>query len=281
MLKASLKLELETVVCQFHAGRELPIHCFVLYVVAQVSQIRLSGFQPADNFDSLVDAQVGGMWSWSESIKHQHIKPTEKRPTFVRNLTHIGAVRDIADPKAEHTELRVNQGNGCDLLVEYREGFLGDLANLQFWDVAGGEQIGPRSKCVRIRFADFLGHFLGAIKGHRTFQVFAQRPDIIQPEEMVCVIVRVHDCMNGANALTKKLQAKLGSRIDQDISAGRADENRASIALILGIRRSTHVAATADHGYANGCARAEKSKRARLEHASPYYSSECPASAGR
>jgi hypothetical protein len=100
--------------------------------------------------------------------------------------------------------------------------------------------------------------------------VTAQGSYIIQAEEMVRVVMRKENGVDGPDFLAQQLQAELWSRVDQDIALGCADEDGATVAMIARIRGEAYGTIAADHGYSNRRAGTQKRKGSRQSgHCTP------------
>ncbi len=63
------------------------------------------GFQFNADLNGLFDAQVRHMRCRPQSVEDQHIQVFQQFPTRTRDLTDIGTVGDVANPKPQYIEV--------------------------------------------------------------------------------------------------------------------------------------------------------------------------------
>jgi hypothetical protein len=89
-------------------------------------------------------------------------------------------------------------------------------------------------------------------------------PQIVQPEQVIDVVVRVEDRVDEFDVRAEQLQAEFGRRVDQDVAARRADDHGAAVAVVPRVGRPADGTLAPNHGYADGRAGAEERERARF-----------------
>ena len=86
-----------------------------------------------------------------------------------------------------------------------------------------------------------------------------KRANIIDPVDVIRVIVRENNRVDAAHTGGDELKTKLGRRIDEDVRAAvRFDQGADSGTLVPGICRSAHLALTSDLGDAKAGSRPQK-----------------------
>lgn len=93
-----------------------------------------------------------------------------------------------------------------------------------------------------------------------------QRPQVVQSEQVVGVVVRVQRGVDEAHVFADQLQPQFRRRVDEQVAPRRANEHGAAITVIVRIGRLTDGAVAADHGHPNRGAGAEEGKRTRFRH---------------
>jgi len=108
---------------------------------------------------------------------------------------------------------------------------------------------------VRERVAEALPNPLFhegfAIQRHGLSQIELHDADIIQPEDMIGVLVGVHHGMNQPDPFAQQLETQVGWRVDQEIALGKTEYGRTSRAPVVWIVAAADRASAADgrHAY--------------------------------
>ena len=99
-----------------------------------------------------------------------------------------------------------------------------------------------------------------AVDGQVMPQVLREDPQIVQPEQMVGVLVRIEDRVNQADVLAEQLRSQVGGRVDEQIALGQSEDDAASRSPVLQIGVPAGFAAAPDDRDAVRRARAEKNE---------------------
>ena len=89
-------------------------------------------------------------------------------------------------------------------------------------------------------------------------EILREDPQIVEPEQMVGVLVRVDHRVDAADALAEQLHAQLGRRVDQQIALGQADDDAAARAAVARVGAGADRAVAADDRHAVRRARAQE-----------------------
>src|SRR5262249_29413418 len=99
------------------------------------------------------------------------------------------AISNIINTKSKDVELGVDQRNRHDPLTQDRERILGDLPKDQLGDIARRKMLRVLGEGVEERQPDLIFDLAGTVERHRAAEVTAQRPNIVQSEQMVGVVM--------------------------------------------------------------------------------------------
>jgi hypothetical protein len=184
-----LKLEAHAVIGQFYAGRKLLVDGFMVNVVRHVRQKRFLRLHASNDLKRFINAEMGGMPPEAQGIQHQHVQPVQQWPAAFGNFVHIGAISDISKPKTQHIEMGVKQGYRRDGLAQDFKGRFGNAVDGELRDVNVSRFLARGWKCVGEDGPNYSFNFGGAVKRHWSAQLVRDRADVIQAEEVVCMVV--------------------------------------------------------------------------------------------
>src|SRR6266436_5661750 len=89
----------------------------------------------------------------------------------------------------------------------------------------------------------------------------AQRPQIVDSENVIGMSVRVEHCIEAANVLSDSLLSEIRSGIDQNAAPAVLNQYRRPGSAVARIRRMTHGAIAADSWHAHGRPAAQHRER--------------------
>ena len=112
--------------------------------------------------------------------------------------------------------------------------------------------------------ADLALDLGGAVERHGAAQATWDRPQVIEAEQVVGVVVREQDGVNHRDLLAEQLQPQLRRRVDEDVALGQADQDGAAVALVARVGGLAHGTVAADHGHADRRAGAQEAKSTGL-----------------
>ncbi len=109
---------------------------------------------------------------------------------------------------------------------------------------------------------DRLLGLLLAINRHRPADPSRKQPRVVEPEQVVGMVMRECDRVHLPDPLAQQLHPHLRRRVDQQVAARKRKQDARPGALISRIARSADRALAADHGNACGCPCPEKDQPA-------------------
>ena len=95
---------------------------------------------------------------------------------------------------------------------------------------------------------------------NRSGQLPAAGPQIIQPEDVIGVRVRVDRCFDQTNSLAQQLQPQFRRRVDDERAAWGIDRDASACPMILRIGRRADRAIATDHRHTDAGAGAEQNE---------------------
>ena len=241
----------EAVPGEFHVVGEFSGGGGVVEMVRYVSEVSLPGFELFDNRKALLDGKVGRMWSVTEGVNHEHIQSLKFAPALFWDRADVWAMGDIVDTEPEDGQVSVMEANGSDRSAQQRERVGGDAFKMEPRSgatVVVGRRI---SEGVVVGSTDLVLDRLFTIQGDRAVEVLSANPQVVEPEDVVGVVVGEHRGVDPVDPFTNQLQSQFRRCVNQEDPFGRFDGNTATSTLILGIVRVTDLAVAPDHRDAN------------------------------
>ena len=191
---------------------------------------------------------MGGVRPVAQGVQDQHVQPLQQRPARVRNGVGVGAIGDIPEPKPQHIEVRAMfEANGHQPPPQQLKGRRSDAMKFQLRNRSGMRRFAIHERIVE-RLANPLFNNLFAVQRHRLSEIELQDADVVQPKQMVRVLMRVDDGVDYADLLPQQLQTQIGRSIDQQIPLGKPENGRAPRALIARMFAAADRAAAANGG---------------------------------
>ena len=111
---------------------QLGSRLLVSELMAEVNEIRHARLQPFDHADRFGQAQVGGVWPFTQGVEDQHIQPFEQRHRGIRDCFGVGDIGEITESKPEHRRAAVRDRDGDNVAPEEIERCV-DLVQDQIW----------------------------------------------------------------------------------------------------------------------------------------------------
>src|SRR5262249_26343318 len=181
----------------------------------------------------------------------------------------VGAVGDVADPETEHVKMSMDERDRHHTLPQHFKRVVIDALKRQLGHIAGGKSFRLGSKGVCKGGADDPLNFRRAVNWYGPAEQPGKGAHVIEPKEMIHVVVREENGMNQVDLRPQELQAQFRGRVDEQIPLGQADEGGAAIAVIAWVGGMANRTVAAEHRNARRRSRAEKSKRAGTNHHAP------------
>src|SRR4051794_11466394 len=94
-----------------------------------------------------------------------------------------------------------------------------------------------------------------------------ERADVVEAHEVIGVGVREEDEVEPWDRELQELQAKVGTRVDEEVLAGVLDLDGLAQSFVARVGRRADVARASDYGDAGGCSAAEESDAHKRFHA--------------
>ena len=108
--------------------------------------------------------------------------------------------------------------------------------------------------------AQKFGCFRARVERNATVAAKAQRPQIVNAQNVIGVSMGVENGVNLANFLANRLLAEIGTGVDENKLAAVLEDNRRTSAAVASIGRAADRASAADGGHAHGSAAAQHGK---------------------
>ena len=216
-----------------------------------MGQVGTTRPEPRDRRQRLFQVEVGWMPLGPQGVDDERVESFQKRPAFVGDRADIGAIGEVADPKPGDLEPAVVEPDRHDALAEDGEADAGgDPLEPELRQAAGRHLGGVFGEGVGKYLADGgLGVVL-AIDRHRAADHLGEDPGVVEPEQVVGVLVGERDRVDLHHPFADQLQPHLGRRVDQEIPARQVHQDAAPRSLVPGVVRPAHGAIAADHRHA-------------------------------
>ncbi len=217
-----------------------------------------------------------GCGLWRSASRTSTSKPSKQRPALRRNAVGVGAIGDVAEAKAQHAKLAVLEPNRHRPARPAPRTAPSSMRVKLDLRHAAAVVSGLVGKGIVERLANPGLDLLFAIDRHRVSQVVGKQPQVIQAEHVVGMVVGKQRRMDDADLLAQQLRAQVGRRVDQQVSAGQAQHQRAAKPVVARVGAGAGVAAAADDRHAHRGAGAQEDQLAadvggdsRFAHGSP------------
>lgn len=220
--------------------------------MGQVGKNRLLCTNAAGCFNGLADAQMGGVGGMTERIENQHIQPLQAGGRCIVDLLHVGNIGNPAQSVSQHRHLSVLKLEGEDLLSGCHEGHsCPHRVQLQPW-LAGTRQGGDAIKYVAEVAAELSRCVSRGI--YRNGLALEQRigAEVVDPVDVIGVMVGVEHRIDAPGALLHQLQAQLWWGVDQDGIAPAFNQGGGAVTVVAGIGGGADPAETPWLGHTHG-----------------------------
>ena len=84
---------------------------------------------------------------------------------------------------------------------------------------ADGQVLAAGREDVGERLPDHLFDLVGAVDRQRAVELHREDAEVVEPEQVVDVVVRVDDRMDELHLLAEQLQPQFGRGVDEDVAA--------------------------------------------------------------
>ena len=192
-------------------------------VVGEVGEEGLPRLQLVDDFEGLVDAEVGGVVAVAQGVEDQEVEVLEKRPGFGGDARHVGAVGQglagVVDAEAGDGEAAVQEtqgGEGGVVELDRAGDFEGE-----------GDQFGDEGIVdVAVRGEDVFEHAGQRVVGRRLGVDFergvhggVEAAQVVEAEDVVGVGVGDEDRVEATEFRPQGLVAQVGGGVDENLAA--------------------------------------------------------------
>ena len=192
------------------------------------------------------ERKMGDMGLFAQSVDHQRIDAFEFVELFGRNVVEIGQVGNTSDAEPQYRQLVMQSADRNDLHALHPERVFADRMETNF----GNSRIFVLNECiVEILFHHPLYPLFG-IDVDRLSRSVIECTHIVQPSDMVLVLVGQQDAVDTLHMFAQHLLAEVRPRIDDQHHAVLFDECGSAQPLVPAVRRRAHPATARDHRYA-------------------------------
>ena len=197
------------------------------------------GFSRVDDGQRLLDVEMRRVRREPQGVEDQGVEPFEHRPALVGDAGHVGAVREVAEPEAQDAESAVLQADRQHALAQHGERLAGrDPLEPQPGQAADRDVVRGLVEGVGERLADHLLGLRLAIERDRAADRPGEQPGVVQAEEVVGVVMGVEDRVDLADPLAQELEPHLGRGVDQQVPAGKLQQDARPGALVAWVVRA-------------------------------------------
>jgi hypothetical protein len=220
-------------------------------LVGQMRQVSAPGSQRLGGIYRLGDAQVRWVRPPPQRVQHQHVEPAQRLARLLGDLLHIGDVGQASEPVAEHTQMAVLKGEREDFDSSHHD-WLARLGRVKAEPGLRCPLVGPHRivEDVAERCADSLQRLGRPVHRQRQSPAHGENPEIVDPIDVVGVLVGVDHGVELGEAARKQLESELGGRVDENGGARILENGARPGAFVPLVIRATHRAGTPDLGHA-------------------------------
>jgi len=219
-------------------------------IVSDVREIRLSRLDAVPDFNGLGDVEVRRMLAVTQSIDNEHIQILQSRPGLFRNLADVRAVRHAAEAIAQNREPAMQQSQRLDVGSEQRKRIGRGSDQFESRNRPPASSWRERLKGVTVGGSQLLFDDFLAVKRDFFVEHMPELPQVVQPEDVVCVAVGEHRGMHQIDLFADELDPQFRRGVDENIPLRRLHEDTASCSGITRIGRLADRTAAADERHA-------------------------------
>ena len=235
----------------------------VVEVVAHVGEEGTTGLELFDVGDGFFEMRVAEVRVAAECVEDEDVEVLEEREAIVGDVAHVGEIGGGAKAVAGDLLAAVGDGDAAEAGPEEIDACAGRGVETMDFDTGAGGIAVFGSKGISEDAFDGAGGGVVGVDGKVTFDVEAERAEVVESHDMVGVGVGVEDSVDTADALADGLGVEVGAGVDEDgvVVVGEADGGaRAPVARIAVGRGGGEAdgAVAAEGGYPHRSARAEK-----------------------
>ena len=222
-------------------------------VVGDVGEPGAAWLQFLDEGEGLVDRLVHRVRSVAQGVDNEIVEISEERGGSLRQGAEVSEIGGAAKAKAEDFEVAVLERDGHKLDAHQFERGVHDM------QINAGDAAlrGCAVKNVGKGAAQYAEGFFRAVDRERRFLADVERANVVEPEDVVGVVVGEEDGVEAIEADAEGLLAKVGRGVDDDVLAVARKEEGGAEAVIVRILRGADTAVAGERGDAHGSAGAE------------------------
>jgi hypothetical protein len=203
----------EPVIGEFHALRQGAIGFRVRQLVSNVGEKSAFCTDAAGPGDGLIERGMAGVRLAAQSGEDDAVEALEEGKALFGNVADVGEVGGLTEAESVNELLTMADGNADEVDAVNRHAL---LEREDFY--AGAVRVsGRRGKGVVVDAIEDAGGFAGGVK--RDDAAFssdgeAEGSEIIQAEDVVCVIVGIEDGIDAVEPASESLLAEVGSGVN-------------------------------------------------------------------
>ena len=256
------------VVAEAHAGRQQRLALGMRHGVRHVDQPRLGRAHALRHVRRLGEREVRRVRLRPEAVEHERLGAAQRGDGLVRHRLDVRQERERADADAHHVDPPVATRDGRHLDRRARAVAAADHERRAAVGLVEVEQRRAGVGSVE-DVTEHLAQHRGA-RGQRPHRDgrpvgVEERPEVVQPHDVVEVVMRHHERVDGREARAERLPPEVRPGVDLDVDRPglgvRHDVRRGTRPVVARVVRGAYAAVAADDGDAGGGARAEQRRR--------------------
>lgn len=258
---AGVAFDFQAVVSECDAWRERGRHLVGRrHFVADMGYpglLRPEGFDQGEGFRQ---AEVGAVRALAQGVDDKETRAGDLVELVGVDGFDIGKVGDFAEAKAEDGKAAVPDADRPYADAADVEGGV-FIDGMEFDARQAGDWIAEN---VFETLAYIGGNAFLGVHRHGVARSEIERPDIIEPDDVVVVFVREQDGIEVPDARAEHLLAEIGACVDQDVRVAVRQQGSSAQAGVVRVLRSTHAAVASDNWNTLGSTGAEQCEFQRV-----------------
>lgn len=214
------------------------------HLVRHVGQIGAAGRNLFYDLQCIGERKVRDVLFDPQGVEYQYVRSSELVQFAILDLIHIRNIAHAAYPETQYRQFEMPTPYGYHLYVFYFKLTLVD--SMQYY--IGNARITVLAESIgEFAFYAFVNMFFG-IYVDRLVRGVVESAYIVQPRNMILMVVSEQYGFEMLHALAKHLLTEIGAAVDKYIGFAYLDQHRRPKPFVVRIARKTNLAFTGNYG---------------------------------